>query len=192
MKKNVILNIASIICLFFCAVAIISLFVTTLALIHWHFNPNFYADFLLVNDGPHPTNFLGYERKETWTTAETLEIKQFALNNISHIPLYLIYLQSTAIHLIVFFIMKEFLTIIKSVRLVQSFRTNNITSFRKIGKYLFLYFLLTSYYIVIATQGEFYGFYLHLTPLVLMLIAFIMAEIFKEGNIILEENQLTV
>jgi hypothetical protein len=78
------------------------------------------------------------------------------------------------------------------VRVIQTFRKANVKSFRKIGKYFLLIFILTSFSIVIFEQGMFYGFSLSFTPLVLMFVAYILAEIFKEGNDLSEENQLTI
>lgn len=192
MKKNLLLTFATLICTILCISNIIIFLVSSAALVYWHLNPEYFSNYSLIPENPRPDNFFGYTVNRSWTIGNEKAVNQFTINKIKAPFLYLIYFQSTAINLIVFLIFKEFLNIIKSVKMIHSFRIKNITSFRKIGKYLFTFFILSSFYIVIAEQGEFYGFYIHVTPLVLMLIAYILGEVFKEGNGLLEENQLTV
>lgn len=192
MKKNLLLSVATLICTMLCISVIIIFLASTAAFVYWHINPEFFADYSLIAVNPRPDNFFAYTVNTSWTIGNEEAVNQFTMNKIKAPFLYLLYFQSAAIGLIIFMIIKEFLNIIKSVKRIHSFRIRNIKSFRRIGKYLFIFFILSSFYIVIAEQGEFYGFYFHLTPLFLMLFVYILGEVFKEGNGLLEENQLTV
>ena len=80
----------------------------------------------------------------------------------------------------------------QSVKSFKTFQKNNVYSFRKIGKYIFIIFLLSSYIKVRFQQGGISGTHINFTPLLLGLVAFIMAEIFKEGNELEVENNLTI
>lgn len=195
MKKNVLLSVASAVCLFFCLLIAISFLISSAALIHWHINPEFYSNYSLIDSSlqsnPYRSTF-SYVFQESWVIEGQKEINAFTLDNIKAPSLYMLYLQVSAISFLFILILREFLKIISSVRKIQSFRFNNIISFRKIGKYFFILFLLISFRIVIVEQGAFYGLYLYVTPLILMLIAYIFGEIFKEGNKLFEENQFTV
>ena len=80
----------------------------------------------------------------------------------------------------------------QSVKNLKTFQKNNVYSFRKIDKYIFMIFLLSSYVKVRFQQGGVSATHINLTPLLFVLATFIMAEIFKEGNALEEENDLTI
>ena len=98
--------------------------------------------------------------------------------------------------LMLFFIFREFGKIISSVKALQAFRTENIESFRRIGKYLLVIFLVSGVHFIgtqtAGTSSAKVGFDFDTMPLILMLVAYVLAEIFKEGNRLYEEEQLTV
>ena len=181
MKKNQLLSFATLFLKLMCLITIIGVLASTVMLVHWHFNPDYYAKINMV--GTEGSTF-GYSVKTTWATDDhAYQETPFALNNIK--PL-------SAISLILFLLYVEVIRIIDSVKIVQSFRKRNVSSFRKIGKLLFALSLLLSFKIVKADMGYYHGFFVHFTPLILMLTAFILSEIFKEGNALLEENKFTV
>lgn|SRR5690606_15963524 len=190
MKKNQLLSFATLFLKLMCLITIIGVLASAVMLVHWHFNPDYYAKINMV--GTEGSTF-GYSVKTTWATDDhAYQETPFALNNIKPLSLYLIYIQLSAISLILFLLYVEVIRIIDSVKIVQSFRKRNVSSFRKIGKLLFALSLLLSFKIVKADMGYYHGFFVHFTPLILMLTAFILSEIFKEGNALLEENKFTV
>jgi len=91
-----------------------------------------------------------------------------------------------------FLITREFQNIVGSVKHFNTFKKDNVISFSRIGKYLLLFFLLTSYSVIEFQEGKNTETHISFIPLFFALLAFIMAEIFKEGNILMEENELTV
>jgi hypothetical protein len=93
---------------------------------------------------------------------------------------------------LILFTIKEFSTVIESVKSIETFHQKNILSFRKMHKYLFIIFILSSITIINAQEANFYSYSLQLTPLILSVAALVMAEIFKQGNQLLEESQLTI
>jgi hypothetical protein len=80
----------------------------------------------------------------------------------------------------------------QSVKGIKTFGENNVLSFRRIGGFVIGYAILTSYTSISFENGGFRGFSLSFTPLFLILFAFIMAEVFKEGVLLKEENDLTI
>lgn len=91
-----------------------------------------------------------------------------------------------------FLCIKEFQKVIESVKEIKTFQERNVSSFRRIGKYLLISFILVSYSSFTFQQGGTSSFYISFELLIIALLAYIMAEIFKEGNKLSEENKLTV
>lgn len=191
MTRNKLLNTAILICKFICAFYIFMFVLFTALFIHFQISPNSYkgANF----------DFTTYSFKidDSWkvnnVNGDKLEDKDvFILDKISTVSTYIIYLQFSAILVLIFLCTKEFQKIMESVKSLKTFQTNNVISFRKIGKYIFIIFLLTSYTSIQFENGGKSQIQFSFTPLLFMLFAFIMAEIFKEGNKLKVENDLTI
>lgn len=194
MKNNLLLTIAELCCKGICLLNILGFAVLTVGLIYWHINPDAYKDivFIAALTAYTPHSFLGYTITETWAVGDTSTTTPFAWVNVKRFSLYFIYLQSTALMWCFLMVFKEAANIITSVKLKQSFRIENHRSFRNIGKYFFCIFCLSGFCFIASEFGNFYGVYVQLSPLILMMGAYIMAEIFKEGNVLQEEVQGTV
>ena len=194
MKNNLLLTIAALCCKGMCVLIILGLAVLTGMLNIWHVNPDAFDDYLII--GAYrvygPDTFLGYSITETWGGADHQKNRPFAWVNVTRFSLYFMYLQSTALLWCFLLVFKEAINIITSVKLRQSFRIENYRSFRNIGKYFFYIFCLSGFCFIASEFGNFYGVYVHLTPLLFMMAAYIMAEIFKEGHVLQEEVQNTV
>ncbi|WP_047417054.1 DUF2975 domain-containing protein [Cellulophaga sp. Hel_I_12] len=190
MTKNKLLNIVIIICKLLQFIYIVTVVALTAFFLHFQIDKTFYSD---VNINFNTTEFQ-YTTLSTWTidSLENSDENQYSLDKISTFSLYLIYLQYIGVLIILFLIAKEFRKVIQSVKNLNTFRDDNIKSFRKIGRYIFLYFLLTSFYFIHFETASFGGFKVSFTPLALMGFAFLMAEIFKEGNSLMLENDLTI
>lgn len=194
MKNNLLLTIAALCCKGMCVLIILGFAVLTGLLIYWHFNPDAFDDYLII--GAYrvygPDTFLGYSITETWGGTDHQKNRPFAWVNVTRFCLYFIYLQSVILLWCYFLVFKEAIHIITSVRLQRSFGIGNYRAFRNIGKYFFYIFFLSGFCFIASEFGNFYGVYIHLTPLILMMGAYIMAEIFKEGNVLQKEVQSTV
>lgn len=194
MRKNKLLNIAIIICKSIRIFYFLIFILLTGFFIHFQISPETYkeANFNYKNS----SNFV-IIKSTSWKAHDAngvvLEDKKvFRLDKISKSSLYINYMKLGAVLLFIFLSTKEFQKIMESVKNLKTFHTNNAASFRKIGKYLFVIFLLISFVNVQFQQGGKSGIHIQLTPLILMLIAFIMAEIFKEGNLLQEDKDLTI
>lgn len=168
----------------------VSAICATVILIHIQIDPQYYARWnadLLPQNG-----ILTYSVFERWHPDLSTEDTLLSLDKIKKTSLYINYLQIIGILSFIFLTVKEFLNIIESVKLKETFRQRNILSFQKMYKYLFVIFILSSVTSVNAQEANFYSYSIQFTPLILSLAALIMAEIFKQGNQLLEENQLTI
>ncbi|WP_298237570.1 DUF2975 domain-containing protein [uncultured Algibacter sp.] len=116
----------------------------------------------------------------------------YVFGDIKTSSLYLNYVKYVAILIVLFLPFKAFQKIMTSVKEVKTFEQDTIKAFRKIGKYIFAYFLLTSYHSMTFKFGGYRGTSISLTPLLFVLLSFIMAEIFKEGRLLKKENDLTI
>lgn len=193
MTRNKLLNLAIVICkvvrVFY--VALFMLF--TGLFIHFQVSPNSYKDAKFNFE----TSSFTMSKANNWkTNNENGSVPKdkdvYTFEKISKGSLYFIYFQFSALLFFIFLSTKEFQKIMESVKNLKTFQNNNVTSFRKIGKYIFIIFILSSFNFIQFEQGGKSQIHLSLTPLLFMLTAFILAEIFKEGNSLKQENDLTI
>lgn len=194
MKNDLLLTIALQYCKIFCVMIIVSFAFMTGFVVMWHLDPNTFSMHLMFNilQAYISETAFGFTITDTWLTPDRLDEVPFAGSNINRPSLYFTYLQLVALMTFTFFLHKEAIDIMASVKSRQSFRIANYRSFRKIGKHFFYIFCLSTFCFISSDFGNHYGFYIHLTPLMMMIGAYIMAEIFKEGNVLQEEVQSTV
>lgn len=203
MTKNRLLNIAIAICKFTKIIYILSFIATTVIFIHIQIDREAYNDIKINHTGNTPTTFsigLNKSYSDNWKDPSTLKGNEVnVLKKSTTTTIYLIYFKFTCIFILLFLSIKEFQNIIQSVKRLDTFRQNNIISFRQIGKYSILYFLLILLYFALSFnnslyfgQGTFSQTSISFTPLLFALISFILAEVFKEGNKLQQENELTV
>ena len=201
MTKNRLLNIAIAICKFTKLIYILSFIATTVIFIHIQIDRGAYNDLDIKKyyTGSTSTTFsigLNKNYSDKWKDPYN---EVYVLEKLTTTTIYLIYFKFTCIFILLFLSIKEFQNIIQSVKRLDTFRLNNIISFRRIGKYSILYFILTLLYFILSFnntlyfgQGGFSQTSISFTPLLFALISFILAEIFKEGNKLQQENELTV
>jgi len=197
MTKNRLLNIAVVICKTLKITYILAFIATTFIFIHIQTNNSQYADKILSFNSTtnKSTSVLPFHYTSTnkWKEGTSLKDEEvYTTTKITTFSLYIIYLKYVLILILIYFCANEFQSIVQTTKRYKPFLKNNVKSFRRIGKYLIIYYVLTSYSIIHYQEGGFSTLSLSLGPLILILISFIMAEIFKEGNILMEENELTV
>ena len=186
MKKNKLLNIAIIICKLLQIFYVFVFIVLTGILIHYQTSPASYKEIKF------DTKNISFNIDYPETSEEKLINESNHLNEIKNSSLFLNYFQFSIILLFIFLSVKEFNKIINSVKNLQTFQNNNVNSFRKIGKFIFMIFLLMSFSLTPIKEVSKVGFHIEFTPLILTLLAFILAEIFKEGSLLKQENDLTI
>ncbi len=203
MTKNTILRLAIIFCEVLRWLTIILGVLLLVAFIHLQINPAFYKDYSLViqTGGFLNSEYHILENSQIgWTKTTTA----FSLSSITGISLYLIFFQMILVLSFWYMIYFEFEKIIKSVKNIQTFQKRNVQSLKKIGKYFILIAIVSFFYFITYCQetqvAETYrtirgfrtGFNINFTTIFIAIIAFIFAEIFKEGNKLYQENQLTI
>lgn len=204
MKKNTLLNAAIIICKSLRIFYVILFVILTGFFVHFQINPSFYKNPKIKNitfnnidlkaktikDGSILAISKSWKRNENGKVLEDGEV--FILEKIAYTSLYMNFIQYSLVLFFIYLCITKFQKILQSVRKTKTFSEENIVSFRRIGKYLLIIFLITCYTSIRFQQGGISGFQLNFTYLILALVAYIIAEIFKEGNNIKEENILTI
>jgi hypothetical protein len=191
MAKNKLLNLVLFLCNFFLVSVVLSFIVLTLGMVYWHINPGFFADNPIPDFGKNA--LFKYTAVNSSSVVGTpLIISSATINNISFASMYLLYSQCAAILILIFMAVREFTNIIRSIRKIQTFVIDNAWSFKKIGKYMFLVFVLSGLQYSVYNESTLFGIYIHLPVLVIALIASTLSEIFKEGNALLEDNRGTI
>jgi len=197
MTRNRLLNIAIGLCKFIRLVYILIFIILTTVFVHFQLDNNNYEwNYSNTNKAHNFASFFNINIHKSWKIGAISNTKEdktvFALSEITKPSLYINYLKVVSVLIFMFLSVKEFQKIMQSIMSFKTFRNENVKSFRRIGKYIFIIFLLSSYMSISFNYGGFSEFNISFTPLILMLIAFIMAEIFKEGLLLKQENDLTI
>jgi hypothetical protein len=151
MNKNFLLNIATVLGNIFAIVLVMVFSVLTFIFIHWHVAPEVYKE-VTVDVQNQKISFTksvrevvktrkgGAEKTVSQTEYDGAKSEQagekqkyIPLAKVHRITLYYLYAQTVGILLLLYFIAKETLKVIKSVQELTTFRSNNVHSFRKIG-----------------------------------------------------------
>ena len=189
MNKNSLLNIANFFCQLFKFSIAIAIIIITIIFIHFQLDRSSYSEWKF--EEPKNDSILHIET-ESYVGQKPQNEHIHYLSDWKIGSLYFNYLKITAILIFNYLLISQFRIILKSVRKLETFHQINVRAFKKIGSYCFLIFGLS-----IFSYWEFDDYTkssisISLYILLIALIAFILAEIFQEGNNLLEENQLTV
>ncbi|QCK15666.1 DUF2975 domain-containing protein [Mangrovivirga cuniculi] len=132
--------------------------------------------------------------KESFTNRSPGQLEEKGVP-VSEVPSMYIYLWSVkyiCYYIVLFFIVTIAIKIIKSIKSLSTFKSENVQSFRKIGL-LFILLMLISSFSILAINGEVsIKLDFDFNYLIWALISFVMAEVFSEGNKLMEENKLTI
>lgn len=190
MERNRIIVIAKGLCRFMEIFLMLFAVLFTGVLIHWHFSPETYAlvelpsalkggftgqDFRIINasDGENLTN-------------------QVLLSELTPGMLYWTYLRTLAFLSLMFLIVKEVRRILGSIESLETFRQDNVIAFQKIGRYALIIFFLASFNVWVVPGDSNINLNFALGPLLFAVFALVMAEVFKEGNRLMEDSNLTI
>jgi hypothetical protein len=116
----------------------------------------------------------------------------FTVDQISTLSLFVFYAKCLIVLAIYFFALNSFKKIMLSVKNLETFSLNNVKRFRRIGLYILMLFFLEGYTIIRFEYGVQKAVAFDFTSLLYVLIFFIIAEIFKEGLRLRQENDLTI
>jgi len=190
MTRNKILNLAIYGCRAAQALCISLSILLICVFVHFQYEKDFYKkiDIQLKNSS------FQYSKLDTWgSSSKMLNIdKNYIIDTISIPSLYLLFMQYSALLILLFLALKEFKKVVLSLENYSTFQMKNVNSFRRIGNFLFLYLLIGSVQWITFQEGSLINFSLSIAPLCLAIFAFLLAEIFKEGNSLKKENDLTI
>lgn len=185
MERNNLLKGAIFICKGMQTLLIFIFCILTLLFIHIQVDSTFYKD-KIVNIDKSEINY---------NSSREIILKDnpiLTLDQMTTSSLYITYIRYSAMLALFFLSVGEFKKIMKSVQSINTFRIDNVKSFRRIGQYAIIYFFVSSFYSYEFNEIGYTGFRVSFAPFILALFAFIMAEIFKEGNLLLEDKELTI
>jgi hypothetical protein len=191
MGKNKLLNLVLLLSNLFLISLVLAFGALTIGMIYWHINPAFYADSPIPDFGKNAL-FKYTSVNSSSVVGIPLMISSATINNMSYASMYLLYSQCAAILFLIFMAVREFTSIIRSIRKIQTFVIDNAWSFKKIGKYMLLVFVLSGLQYSVYNESTLFGIYIHLPALAIALVAFTLSEIFREGNALLEDNRGTI
>ena len=194
MTKNTLLNIAILVSRLLKSILIIATIVLTGLFVYAQIDKETFADKEIVLKANPSVTRISYIVSTVWkeNTDATYDLKPYTFGKLKKVSLYINYFKGLGVAVLMFLIIRAFETIMLSVKTLKTFSRNNVKLFRQIALYIVFVTILTSYTVLRFESGDQTMSHLSLTPVIYMLLAFIMAEIFKEGNNLREENDLTI
>ncbi len=193
MKKNKLLYLALLVSKVIRVLIFLGLALLLIIFIHWHIDKDYYkAVQISVDNG---SLFISESKTETADPVPHLSSnsgKRVYLNDLNPFSIYFTFLQICVTLVLSFFIAREVIRILKSVHESQPFNAGNITSFQRIGYLCLSLTALNSLRFLITNQTSFKSFSINYTLFIFMLITFILAEIFREGQKLYEQDKLTI
>jgi hypothetical protein len=197
MTKNRLLNVAIFICKSFRLIYIILFIIFTGFFIHFQIDSSSYKkfnfnDFSIENNTDLHFIFV-HKSKFSYNNEKAPEDNEvYKIDKLTTVSSFFLYIEIALCMILSFLCLKEFQDVLQSVKRINTFEERNVTSFRKIGKYLFFIFILSSYSHLSFRNGDITSLSFSITLPCLIILSFIMAEIFKEGSMLSEEVNLTV
>lgn len=182
--KNNILGLAVVVTKFIRALDVFLGFLLIFFMIAWPMGADFFENIRMVEDG-------SVFKFETKSIEDGIPVSD-PLSEYGSFYFYFLCLRSLIIVGIIFMILQTALKIIRSISSLETFRMENIQSFRMMGKYFLLWFLISIPVIKQLSHTMRIGVDLDLKIAVFALVCFVLAEIFSEGNKLMEENKLTI
>lgn len=195
MTKNTILNIAILVTKLLKMILIVATIGLTGLFVYAQIDKESFADKEIVLSANPSLTRISYINSTVWkndTTDSEFDLRPYTLEKLNTVSLYINYFKILIVAVLMFLIIKAFETIMLSVKTLNTFSRRNAKLFRQIGIYIVFVTILTSYTVLRFETGHQTMTHISLTPVIYLLSAFIMAEIFKEGENLKEENDLTI
>jgi len=161
----------------------------TLMFVYWHVNPTAFQHVDIAK-----TFEPGYGLGGIQLYFNESQIRPGAvlLSDVDQPILYWIYLRGVLFFLITFMMLRYAIRILKSLRNLNTFYAENISSLKSIAYYAFAGAVLACFNAYKSENGWQISLDLPLAPLALALSCLVLAEVFKEGRHLAEEQKLIV
>jgi hypothetical protein len=194
MEKNRLLTIALVTGNIAKAFFLLLIAAMSVVLVHWHISPETYKDVVITIDSSNEVRYVFKHNDNLAVPENSISIAETgaSLSQISNVSFYFHFLQTVGHFIILILIVNQIIRIIRSVKALETFRDDNSQAFRKIGIYCVTMALLGCIKWLEVGNHERMSFSFGIVPLAFALGAFILAEIFKEGNKLYEAEQLTI
>jgi Protein of unknown function (DUF2975) len=195
MTKNTLLNVAILLSRLLKILIIIAIVVFTGLFVYAQIEKETFEDKEIVLNANPSLMRISYIESSVWkddTKDSKFDLKPYTFGKLKTVSLYLNYIKLLIVAVLMFFIIRSFETIMLSVKTLKTFSKSNTKRFRQIAICIVLVTVLMSYNILRFDNGDQTLTHISLTPIISTILAFIMAEIFKEGEVLKEENELTI
>lgn len=189
MNKNFLLSIVNFFCNFFKLLIGILIIAITIAFIHLQFDSEFYNEWSIAK--PENDSVIRFER-EAFLGQNAQDFEKLQVTEWKTVSLYFTYFKFITTLILLFLAIHQFGKVLQSVQRLKTFKAINVHAFRKIGYYCLGIAALSFFNYWDFENYTKSSISVSLDVILIALIAFILAEIFKEGNTLMEENQLTV
>lgn len=190
MEKNKMITLGQGLCRFVQLFLILFAALFTFVLIHWHFSPDSYA--LVELPDIDQEGFTMQRFRIISVSDGEPDPGSILLSELFPVMLYWLYVRTLILLTLTYLIFRALRSVLSSIRSLETFRNDNISAFQQIGKYALWIFFLTSFNLWIVPGDSNVNLNLALGPLLIAVFAFIMAEVFKEGNQLMEDSKLTI
>jgi hypothetical protein len=177
----------------FIRVILLAGIVVVLALfIHWQMNPEDYKAAQIAVEKGDIVVLEGKEVTEGITPLPDGTGKKVYLRELRPSSAWFNLLQLVLSGLIGYLMIGEVIRILRSVKAWQTFSEANIRSFRRLGYFCLALLVLNCLRILSTGTTSAISFHIDFNLLLFMLTAFILAEIFREGQRLHEQEKLTI
>lgn len=189
MKRNKIISAAILLSRIFillCAVLFLTFTITT---IYWHFNADAFANVEVTNS--FKAGF-GVNDIRVYPVNTPKPADGIFLSELNYGMIYWLYLRGAFFFTLTVLILRKIILILRSINTLQTFYQDNIKHFQAIAQYAFLAFLLSCFNFSYLNGNSEISFKFAFTPLAFALGALVLAEVFKEGKQLLEDQNLII
>ena len=187
MSKNKILFLSKILCQICLVFYALGLLFAAAGYVYWFMDPEYFQNFVVDNATDNFLKITSLRGDET-----LIGDGRFLLSDISPLSLTYLYIQLTGSFILIFLSIQELKKVIESVENINTFREENVLSFRKIGLFALGYCFLNIVSFAGTAENTSMRIVLDPTAVIIMLAGFLLSEIFSEGSKLTEESRMTI
>lgn len=189
MERNKILYFARFLTRFILILCFLFFTILVITIIYWHADPKAFSNVDVTHS--FKAGF-GVNNIRILFPAVQASSGTILLSDLNHAMIYWLFIRASLFLLLATFIIKRILLILKSIHNLTTFYSRNIRHFQEIASYAFLAFLLSCFNFSYL-EGQFnLSIDLPFAPLSFAVSALVLAEIFKEGKQLLEDQNMII
>ncbi len=155
-------------------------FVLVVLMIVWQIDTSFFEDIRVVHDG----SIFKFSTRDS--------VEGLPLSKYGSIYFHFLLIRAMIITIVLYLILQTAHRIIGSIENLETFKSENVASFRRMGNLFLVWFMLAIPTIKIVDDATNFSIGFYFNYAVWALLCFVLAEIFSEGNKLMEDNKLTI